>query len=148
MAEPIISFFESNNTTGYDDETNPVDHGSINAGTSGNPVQINIWNNKGGGSAVADAENATFGIVTMNGLTVGDTIENGKEIVEGEWMLAKVVGDPTYNAIGGVTTLPLGTIAGDINGDSVEVEEMLSIPPNATPGAVSWLHRVTYQYTE
>lgn len=115
MTAPNVKLYDSTDTTEYT-STNGVDFGNVDPGDTSDPVELHLWNNKGGSSAVADMEYVRIGSVTKNGYTSGDTIANGKEVVEGLYTQVESITneETSYTAIGGVTTKTLANIRGDI----------------------------------
>ena len=114
MPEPIVKFYDIEDEHEFD-ENNPDDLETINAGTTSPPAQINIWNNKDGSSEVSKMENVRITTVTMNGLSEGDTVVNGKEIVENRMIAIKSItnNEESWTNIGGVHTKSLGDIRGN-----------------------------------
>ena len=114
MPEPIVSFYDVDDLNELDDE-NPDNIGVVNAGSTSAPAQINIWNNKDGTGNVSKMENVRITTVTMNGLSEGDTVVNGKEIVEDQIIAVKslTLGEEVFTNIGGVNTKTLADIRGD-----------------------------------
>jgi len=114
MPEPIVSFYDIEDENEFDND-NPDDIGTVNAGTTSTPAQINIWNNKDGSSNVSRMENVRITTVTMNGLSEGDSVVNGREIVENRMISVKseTNEEESWTNIGGVHTKQLGDIRGD-----------------------------------
>lgn len=126
MAEPVVKCYEEGDVVELN-TANPIDLGVVDAGDTGDPMQVNIWNNKGGGSDVSKMENVRITAVTKNGYNSGDTIANGKDAVEQRYVGVKSLTneDENYTQIGGATTKVLGDIRGD-----------LLIPPGKPSGVV------------
>lgn len=115
MVAPIVKLYASNDTTEYT-VSSGVDFGDVDPGDVSDPVELHLWNNKGGSSDVADMEYVRIGAVTKNGYTSGDTIPYGKEVVEGLYNQIKSLtnSESSFTAIGGVTTKTLADIRGGI----------------------------------
>jgi hypothetical protein len=115
MPIPLISFYEANNSSIIDENINPDNFGAIQAGAGSANKEIHIINNKGGSSNVSKAENVRITTVTLNLLESGDTIPNGKEIVEMKMIGFRSLtnGDSEFTSVGGVITKELGDIRGD-----------------------------------
>lgn len=115
MAEPVVKCYEEGDVVELN-TANPIDLGVVDAGDTGDPVQVNIWNNKGGGSDVSKMENVRVTAVTKNGYNSGDTIANGKDAVEQRYIGIKSITneDENYTQVGGATTKVLGDIRGDL----------------------------------
>lgn len=115
MADPVVTFYDIDDLNEMDDDENPDSIGTVSAGSTSAPAQINIWNNKEGVGDVSKMENVRITTVTMNGLSEGDTVVNGKEIVENRIIAVKSLtnGDSNFTNIGGVTTKTLADIRGD-----------------------------------
>lgn len=115
MTAPVVKLYNSTDTTEYTVSAG-VNFGTVDPGTTSTPVQLNLWNNKGGGSDVADMEYVRVGIVTKNGYTSGDTIPNGKDVVEDLYtqIKSKTLNESSYTAIGGVTTKTLADVMGKV----------------------------------
>ncbi len=130
MAAPAVSCYEDNDT---DQITvgNPINLGSISAGQEGSPVEIHLWNNKGGSSTLPDMKEVKITTVTVNGYYSGDTVANGKEVVENTEVELKLKDfTDTYAPIGGVTMKTLGH---DILGSKLAAPGQ----PTGTPGSGS-----------
>ncbi|KYC51588.1 MAG: hypothetical protein AMQ22_01279 [Candidatus Methanofastidiosum methylothiophilum] len=115
MAEPVVKCYEEGDVVELT-TLNPIDLGIVDAGDTGDPVQVNIWNNKGGSSDVSKMENVRLTTVTKNGYNSGDTIANGKDAVEQRYVGVKSLTneDENYTQVGGATTKVLGDIRGDL----------------------------------
>lgn len=115
MAAPVITFTASDDATGIDATTNPDAIGTLQAGAASATKEIHIWNNKAGISNVSTAGNVKITTVTKTGLDSGDTIANGKEVVEQKMIKVKSLTneDTVYTAVGGATTLTLADIRGE-----------------------------------
>lgn len=113
MAAPVVKLYASNDTTEYTSSSG-VDFGDIDPGDVSTPIELHLWNNKGGSSDVADMEYVRIGSVTKNGYTSGDTIPNGKDVVEDLYTQVKSItnSETSYTAIGGTTTKTLANIKG------------------------------------
>jgi hypothetical protein len=105
MAAPVITLYDSANTAVV--SSWPV--GTVKAGNPSSVLELLVWNNKGGASAVSDLKEATVACKDGNG-------ENTGEVPVGLWMntlvnsTAALDTDGTtkiYSAIGGDTTRPL-----------------------------------------
>ena len=114
MVAPVITFTESDNTTAIDDNTHPDNIGQLQAGSQSSEKEVHIWNNKAGSSNVSTAENVRVTTVTLSGYDSGDTVANGKEIVENKMVKIKSLtnGDAEFTAVGGATTKTLASISG------------------------------------
>lgn len=111
MTAPDVKLFNGDDTVEYTTNSG-VNFGNVDPGDVSDPQTLNLWNNKGGTSDVADMEYVRMGAVTKNGYTSGDTIANGKEVVEGLYTQVKPEGENSFTAIGGVTTKTLPDIRG------------------------------------
>lgn len=113
MTAPIPKLYDSTDTTEYTSSAG-VDFGDVDPGDVSTAQELHLWNNKGGSSNVAEMEYVRIGAVTKNGYTSGDTIPNGKEVVEGLYTQIKSITneETSYTAIGGVTTKTLADISG------------------------------------
>lgn len=113
MTNPIVTFFQSNDTTQFT-TANPINLGNVGAGSEGTPVTVNVWNHKGGTTNKAKMFDVQATTVTVNGFYSGDTISNGKNVVEMKYVqIALNDGIDTYLAVGGATMKNLPTIRGD-----------------------------------
>lgn len=115
MADPVVTFYDIDDLNEMNDTTSPDIVGTVSAGSTSAPAQINIWNNKEGASDVSKMENVRITTVTTNGLNEGDTIANGKEIVENQILAVKslTLEESVFTNIGGVNTKALADIRGD-----------------------------------
>lgn len=113
MTAPVVKLYNSIDTTEYTSSSG-VDFGDVDPGDTSTPQELHLWNNKGGAADVAEMEYVRIGAVTKNGYTSGDTIANGKEVVEGLYtQIESITNEETsYTAIGGVTTKTLANIKG------------------------------------
>lgn len=172
MALPIVSWYNEANTT----QVTSWNIGTVDAGSSSDPMTMLIWNNRGGTMDVSDMQNCTITTKDENGGNTGELVLN-------TWIGVKVdsMGESTYTYVGGDTTHPLHTdgettndngtfqpgvtphassdgasidILGIINkgeladaGNYVKVTLMATIPTTATAGTVNFLTRCAYQYT-
>lgn len=113
MTAPIIKWFESNDTTELN-EDNPDDFGIVQTGDESETKEIHIWNNKDGTEDVSTAENVRITTVTYTGLESGDTVANGKEVVERKMVKVREISETIFTAIGGAVTKSLPNIRGDL----------------------------------
>jgi hypothetical protein len=151
MAAPVITFTDSTSAT-----LASLSFGNVDAGSTSAPVQVIIWNNKGGGSTLSDAVSVTLTTKTFNGLDTGDTVPNGQQVVTNLAVAEKCTSvlASSYTAIGGPTTAPIGsalggngTIKGVIGGDAAYVSLTITAPSNVTAGPAQFLLRVNYLYS-
>ena len=151
MSAPNFSYTDATSAT-----LASLSFGSVAAGSTSAATTFLIWNNKGGGSAVSDATSCQLTTMTWTGLTTGDTVQNGQEVVSYTTMKIQCIsqGDSGYTAIGGTTTAPVGsalggvgTIKGLSNGDYAVVQATQSPPTNVTAGTAQFLIRIQYVYT-
>lgn len=142
---PAISFYKADDTTVLND-SNPNAHGAVTAGAVSADNEIHIWNDKGGGAGSATATNVQITTLTATGLSSGDTIANGNEVVTGLWVEIESItnGDSVFTSVGGSTTKTLADIAS--NADHV-IKEHVTVPTNATAGAITYLLRLLYNYS-
>ncbi|MBZ2166289.1 hypothetical protein [Methanobacterium spitsbergense] len=149
MADPVVSYYEEDNIVELN-ISNPEDFGDVIMGHSSDPQVIHIWNDKGSGAGSTPMYNTRIKIVTETGLDSGDTLENGREVVQNKWIDGKSITneDVSYTELGGVTTLALGTI----NANSFHAIELIenvpsdatSVPPN---GDIAFKLYVLYDLT-
>lgn len=113
MTAPDVSLYDSTDVTEYTSSSG-VDFGDVDPGDTSTPQELHLWNNKDGAGDVAEMTYVRIGAVTKNGYTSGDTIANGKEVVEGLWTEVESItnSEVSYTAIGGVTTKTLADISG------------------------------------
>lgn len=100
MAAPIITLLDSTNTT-------PVSTWSVGTVKAGNPsdvLEVNVWNNKGGASAVSDMRDAVITCKDGSGENTGD-------VPVGKWM--NVLVDSTADIDGGTSEKLYSAIGGD-----------------------------------
>ena len=151
MADPVVSYYESNDTTELN-TGNPEDFGNIIMGQASDPKVIHIWNDKGGVAGSTPMYNVRVKIVTATGLESGDTLANGQELVSDQWIGCKSLTpteDELYTLLGDGAILELGTIEADAF-HSIELVETVpsdatSIPPS---GDVTFELYVLYDLTE
>jgi hypothetical protein len=150
MADPVVSYYESDDTTELN-TANPEDFGNIIMGQESDPKVIHIWNDKGGGAGSTTMYNVRIKIVTATGLDSGDTLANGQELVEDQWIEGKSItnNDVSYVPLGNGATLELGNIAANAF-HSIELKEIVpsdatSVPPS---GDITFELYVLYDLTE
>lgn len=112
MVAPVIQLFLADDSTEIKTD-NPLSCGSINAGSAGNEIELHIWNDKGGTNGSETLSGVTITTLTTTGQTVGDTNQNGQELVTDEWLQVKSVtnGDTGFMAVGGTVIKTLADIA-------------------------------------
>ena len=101
MATPIFQVYESGGTTVATSHS----FGQVKAGNESAEYTVEVWNNKGGSSVVADVIEATVTTTDASGGNTGD-------VVTGKYMNLNVNGEasggnPTWTAIGGTTKAPI-----------------------------------------
>jgi hypothetical protein len=150
MPAPVISFTDASNNP-----ITSINYGTVDTGSSSAIVTIRIWNNKGGGSLVSDAEECRL-------TTWDDTSHNSNNNVNGAdskprpWCRqtyydSTPVSDTWANAWGAnnMKSRPgnNGKIGGGVGGHYAEVQTYVSVPPSASPGAVSFVWCFHYAYS-
>lgn len=131
--------------------------GTVDAGSTSENSVFLIWNNRGGSTAISDAQGCTL---TTKDVSGGDT----GELVTDRWIWGRVdtMSETTFTQIGGSTTksikaggtAPAGTIRGTANDGTIAnsasnfAQVTLQARPSvtATAGNVSFLLRVQYTY--
>lgn len=113
MAAPVVTILDR-----FDnvlDEGNPNNLGAVNAGSSSSEKTLKIVNNHNGTGDLSTMEGVTITTVTNNGYNSGDTVENGKEPVEGKWLKIKSItdDDSVFGEVGGTTVKSISNIRGD-----------------------------------
>lgn len=150
---PQITWWKAGNT----DPWTSWNIGTVDAGsTSGESVFL-IWNNRGGSTAVSDAEGCT---ITTKDIAGGDT----GEIVTDKWIQVRVetMGETTPTPIGGTTekaikaggSAPAGTIKGTANDGTTansaanfaQIVALAKPSVTATAGNVNFLLRLRYTF--
>lgn len=131
MVNPVITFYKADDATQMDD-TNPEDYGTVFTGNASSPVEIHLWNDKGGSAGSNPAYNVNVKIVTATGEDSGDTIANGQEVVTNSWIGIKSLtnDDTDFTTVGNGTLKTLGTIAP--NSDHI-IQCVANVPDNADP---------------
>jgi hypothetical protein len=151
MPSPLFTVTDASSAT-----ITSVSYNNVNAGSSGSVVPLLFWNNKGGSSAVSDAVQVNITTVTFNGLTTGDTVANGQEIVTDTMFTVECTsqGDTVYTPVGGATTAPIanttgnpGTIQGTAGGTFAYVNTQIVATSNVTAGPAQFLIRLGYLYS-
>jgi len=115
MVEPTPSVYESNDSSVIDDE-HPDICGTVQGGESSTTKEIHIFNNKGGTTDVSTMQNTKIRTLTKNLYESGDTVENGKEIIEQRMVGFRSLtnGDVDFLQVGGAISKTLGEIRGDL----------------------------------
>ena len=131
MVNPVITFYKADNSTQMNDST-PEDYGTVFTGNASSPVEIHIWNDKGGSAGSNPAYNVNVKIVSATGLDSGDTIANGQEVVTNSWIGIKSItnSDTDFTEVGNGTLKSLGTI--NPNSDHI-IQCVATVPDNADP---------------
>jgi hypothetical protein len=130
MADPVVSYYENDDTTQLND-ANPEDFGNVIMGHSSAEKEIHIWNDKGAVAGSTPMYNTRIKIVTETGLDNGDSLENGSELAGNQWIKGKSVtnADAEYTLLGNAAILTLGEI--DANSfHSIKLQEV--VPDDAT----------------
>lgn len=138
MSEPVVSFYEDDDASQIT-SGNPLNLGSVGAGEMGSVIQLNVWNNKGGSSDVADMTDVKVTTVTNNGYYTGDTVANGKEVVENQYIMAREKEVGEFSSIGGSTVKDIG----NVNGIKIVAPDNLSLTAQSDDGLLS---EDTYYY--
>ena len=139
--------------------------GTVKASTDSAELNVHVWNNKGGESAVSDMIECTVGVFDANGLA-------NDPIAANKWVNASING-ANYTAIGGSVTAPLyaanadpsafvgdaateHVLSGAINDGSsatsaskanyADCKFKVVVPANASPGTVSFKIRFQGYY--
>ena len=150
MAAPIITLYDATNTS----QVTEWHVGTVKAGNPSTVLEVNVWNNKGGATAVSDMRDCMISCKDGNGENIGD-------IPAGKWMNVLVnstadvdatSGEKIYSAIGGDTSRPLrgqsvtaatgDVIKGTANGGTAansgenycNCKFKVVVPINANPG--------------
>ncbi|MCE7699673.1 MAG: hypothetical protein K8E24_012970, partial [Methanobacterium paludis] len=116
MADPVVSYYKSDDTTVLDSTSNPeaftLNGSGLIIGQTSDPNVIHIWNDKGGAAGSTPMYNTKVKIVTATGADNGDTLPNGEELVTNQWIQGKSItnSDANYTLLGNGATLSLGTI--------------------------------------
>jgi len=104
MAKPIISLLDSTNTNIVEEWS----VGVVKANSSSSILEVNVWNNKGGTTEVADLREASVTCLDGNGGTTGD-VSVGKwlKVLVGTTADTDNIGNKLYTAVGGSSSAPL-----------------------------------------
>jgi hypothetical protein len=131
MVNPVITFYKADDATQMNDTT-PEDYGTVFTGDASSPVEIHIFNDKGGSAGSNPAYNVNVKIVSATGLDAGDTIVNGQEVVTGSWIGIKSItnSETTFIPVGNGTLKSLGTL--NPNTDHI-IQCVATVPDGATP---------------
>jgi hypothetical protein len=149
MPAPVITFTNVGNTpiTG-------VDYGTVDTGSNSITVSFRIWNNRGGGSPVSDAQDCRL-------TTWDNTSHNSNNNVNGADSLPRPYCKQTYydstpvsdsftNAWGANNKHALpgngGVIGGGAGGHYAQVDTYIQVPLSASPGQVSFVWTLHYAY--
>ena len=155
MSAPIVTWYNQANTA----QLNNWTIGTVDAGTTSPDLQLLVWNNRGGATAVSDMTSCTITTKDSNG---GDT----GELVTNTWIQCKCVstGDSTFTPIGGSnstkaikasgSTISSGVISGAVNDGTYnnasnnysELVLHATVPLTASAGSQNFYVRVAYQY--
>lgn len=128
MATPIFQVYESGGTTVATSHS----FGQVKAGNDSAEYTVEVWNNKGGSSVVADVIEATVTTTDASGGNTGD-------VVTGKYMNLNVNGETsgnklTWTAIGGTAKAPIraaGYTSADDSGGGGKFDGTVPAGPNA-----------------
>ncbi|MFF2090189.1 hypothetical protein [Paenibacillus sp. NPDC058174] len=153
MANPQISWMNETNT----DSIKNWDIGTVDAGSQSSSKTFLIWNNRGGSTAVKNAETCT---ITTKDIAGGDT----GDLVTEKWIKVRVdtMSEIGFTGVGGTATravkaggsAPAGVISGAINDGVMENSPSnfakvtaYAIPSvTATAGKLDFLLRLSYTF--
>ena len=163
MSQPIVSFYNgavmevdsvSYNPNEREITSWPV--GEVNAGTESAPLQILVWNNRGGSEDVSDMKDCSVTVLDQGFTDVSP-------LVTGKWMQVKVnsMGETDFTAIGSPTAKDIKAkgrpdfeISGAANsgdladtGNFADITAKIAVPLNAPNGTQAFRLRVQYFYT-
>lgn len=148
MADPILEWYEGPEAPA------PLaswDYGTVDAGTKSAPKKLFLYNNKGGSGAstATDLKYTTF-----------DDAGGGEseDVVKDKWLEVRIltdngqaVSDPDggFKPVGGaqaankkdLSAFPLA------NGEYLELETRVAVPPNPAAGQRSFVQRVEFKFT-
>lgn len=152
MSAPVISF-----TDGSGSNLASLSFGNCDAGSTTASVNIRVYNNNGGGTAVSDTAQTTITTKTFNGNDTGDSPANGQEVVTNTMLGVQCtsLSDASFTQVGGSASTHAigsaaggsGVIKGTVGGDYAALTLRLVVPANVTAGAAQWLGRVSYLYS-
>jgi hypothetical protein len=151
MPSPVLTFTDTTSAA-----LTQIQLGNVNASSTSAPFTFLVWNNKGGTQTLSSATTTTITALTYNGLSTGDTIPNGQEVVSNLAVGIQCTsqGDTGYTQIGGSTSAPIGsasggtgTILGTIGGDNAVVNLTVTAASNIVAGPVQFLIRCSYVYS-
>lgn len=105
MSAPVITLLAA-------DQTTPVSEwhpGTVRAGTDSGILEVNVWNNKGGKTAVSDLIDASVAVKDGNGTDTGVVPANlwVQALVDSTAAVDPKTSQKVYTAIGGTTVCPL-----------------------------------------
>lgn len=135
--------------------------GTVQAQVASTVLTVNIWNNKGGSTAVSDLKDCSVTVLDSNGST------SDEDVAKNKWVQINVPSidgnSTTYTAIGGATTKAIransgvsdNTIKGDTNNgvsansgaNVATVNFRIMAPINSDPGNKTFKIRLTGYYT-
>lgn len=156
MAAPSITVVNSK-----DETINTWDAGVIQANNESAVLQIYVWNNRNGSTALSDLQSANITALDIDG-------GSNSDVVAGKWVKVNVPSvdgnKTTWTPVGGSDTKDLkgtnvtsgNTIKGSTNngskddpdakGNYCEVNLKVVVPVNATPGTKSFKMRINGYY--
>ena len=142
MADPVITIYDSTDTTEY----TTIDYGNIDAGAESSVITLHVWNDKGGSAGSSTAENTVIRTVTSTGAYTG------LDLVEDKWVESKCTtyGASSYTAIGGATSEVIGSAASTQTIPSnayASCDTKVVVPGTASSGTRSYKTRISYTFT-
>ena len=148
MPAPVITFTDTSNNT-----ITSINYGTVDTGTNSAVVAFRIWNNKGGGSAVSDAQDCKLTTWDNSSHNSNNNV-NGADSKPRPWCrqtyydTTQVSGTWT-NAWGNNKYALQGNgavIGGGAGGHYAQIETYIQVPSTASPGSVSFVWTLHYQY--
>lgn len=156
MAGPSIALYDSNNSN----IVSTWNVGTVQAQVPSAELTVNIWNNKGGGTAVSDLRDCSITVLDSNGSTYTEDVARDKwvqinsQAVDGNTTTWTAIGGTTTKAVKANSGVDDNTIKGTANaGTSINTENCATVkfrvnaPINSEPGTKNFKIRLTGYYT-
>lgn len=156
MAGPSIVLYDSANSN----IVSTWNVGTVQAQVPSAELTVNIWNNKGGGSAVSDLRDCSITVLDSNGSTANEDVARDKwveinsQAVDGNTTTWTAIGGTTTKAVKANTGVDENTIKGTANAGTTTNSEncatvkfRVNAPINSEPGTKNFKIRLTGYYT-
>lgn len=156
MAGPSIALYDSANTN----IVSTWNVGTVQAQVPSAELTVNIWNNKGGSTAVSDLRDCSITVLDSNGSTYTEDVARDKwveincQAVDGNTTTWTAIGGTTTKSVKANTGVDENSISGTANAGTdtntancSTIKLRVNAPINSEPGTKNFKVRLTGYYT-